>query len=208
MRRTCSWRVSERMAERVAGIRAWDPEEEQALVSAVGYDDARVAGVPVPLERDRVTVVVAYVELHEHDRLLSGFGIFICADLRTSLRRRGRSAEGEDVRAHAGVEKRDLERARALAPRWRTSWYIHGSVTVPSPDSSTSRPWASPGGRPSRRTAKRTVEPESGGSRTRLTSRAWKRYAIEPAGASSAAASSRTDHLPLSAHRGRNRDRF
>src|SRR4051794_31359689 len=38
--------------------------------------------------------------------------IFICADLRTSLRRRGRSAEGEDVRAHAGVEKRDLERAR------------------------------------------------------------------------------------------------
>src|SRR3990170_4842889 len=75
MRRKCSWRVPERMAERVAGIGARDPEDEQALVSAVSYDDPRVAGVPIPLERDRVTVVVACVEFHEHDWLLSGFAL-------------------------------------------------------------------------------------------------------------------------------------
>jgi hypothetical protein len=61
------------MAERVAGIGAWDADDEQALVSAISYDDPRVAGVPIPLERDRVTVVMAYVEFHEHDWLLSGF---------------------------------------------------------------------------------------------------------------------------------------
>src|SRR4051794_5158528 len=188
------------MAERVAGIGARDAEEEQALVSAISYDDPRVAGLAIPLERDRVTVVVAYVELHEHDWLLPRFNI--------------KSVGSENV-AHVVVvnhpkvktyarmpESRNvISNVRgALGPHWRTSWYIRGSVTVPAPDSSTSRPWASPGGRPSRRTAKRTGARESGGSRTRLTSRAWKRYVIEPAGASSAAASSRTDHSPLSAH--------
>jgi hypothetical protein len=63
------------MAERVAGIGAWDAEGEQALVSAISYDDPRVAGVPIPLERDGVTVVVACVDFHEHYWLLSGFGI-------------------------------------------------------------------------------------------------------------------------------------
>jgi hypothetical protein len=63
------------MAERVAGIGAWDAEDEQALVSAISYDDPRVAGVPIALERDGVTVVVACVEFHERDWLLSGFGI-------------------------------------------------------------------------------------------------------------------------------------
>src|SRR5688572_11690736 len=29
----------------------------------------------------------------------------------------------------------------AIAPRRRTSWYMRGSDTVPSPDSPTSRPW-------------------------------------------------------------------
>jgi hypothetical protein len=62
------------MAERVAGIGAWDAEDEHALVSAVSYDDPRVAGGPIPLERDRVTVVLACVEFNEHDWLLSGFG--------------------------------------------------------------------------------------------------------------------------------------
>jgi hypothetical protein len=57
------------MAERVAGIGAWDAEDEQALVSAISYDDPRVAGVPIPLERDCVTVVVACVEFREHDWL-------------------------------------------------------------------------------------------------------------------------------------------
>ena len=32
----------------------------------------------------------------------------------------------------------------AIAPCWRMSWYIRGSVSVPSPDSSRSRPWVSP----------------------------------------------------------------
>jgi hypothetical protein len=72
--RCCSRRVPERMAERVAGIGAWDAEDQQALVSAISYDDPRVARVPIPLERDRETSVLAYVEFHKHDWLLPGFG--------------------------------------------------------------------------------------------------------------------------------------
>jgi hypothetical protein len=71
--RTCSRRVPERMAERVAGGLPWDGEHEQARGAAVSYDDLRVVGVPVPLERDHITSVLACVELHEHDWLLSGF---------------------------------------------------------------------------------------------------------------------------------------
>ena len=59
------------MTEGVAGIGAWDAEDEQALVSAISYDNPRVAGVPIPLERDRVTVGMALVEFHEHEWLLS-----------------------------------------------------------------------------------------------------------------------------------------
>jgi hypothetical protein len=60
------------MAERVAGISAWDAEDEQALVSGISYHEPRFAGVPIPFERDCVTVVVACVEFHEHD-LASSF---------------------------------------------------------------------------------------------------------------------------------------
>src|SRR4051812_15361862 len=60
------------------------------------------------------------------------------------------------------------------------SWYIRGSSTVPSPDSSTSRPWSSAGRRPSRSTVKRTGTPAAGGVTTRLRSRARKRNVIEP----------------------------
>src|SRR5688500_14452038 len=69
-----SRRVPERMAERVAGIGPWHAEHEQALVSAIGDDDPRRAGGPIPLERDRETGVMARVEFREHDWLLPGFG--------------------------------------------------------------------------------------------------------------------------------------
>jgi hypothetical protein len=68
------------MAERVAGIGAWDAEDEQALVSAISYDDPRVARVPIPLERDHETSVLACVEFHKHDWLLPGFGHLIRKD--------------------------------------------------------------------------------------------------------------------------------
>src|SRR5215207_11472896 len=78
--RWCSRRVPERMAERVAGICARDAEDEQALISAISYDDPGVARVPIPLERDRETSVLACVEFHKHDWLLPGFGHLIRGD--------------------------------------------------------------------------------------------------------------------------------
>ena len=78
--RWCSRRVPERMAERVAGICAGDAEDEQALISAISYDDPGVARVPIPLERDRETSVLACVEFHKHDWLLPGFGHLIRGD--------------------------------------------------------------------------------------------------------------------------------
>jgi len=41
----------------------------------------------------------------------------------------------------------------------RINWYIRCSVTVPLPDSSTSTPWAAPGGCPSIRTRNFTDVP-------------------------------------------------
>jgi hypothetical protein len=65
------------MAERVAGIGARDAEDEQALVSAISYDDPRVDRVSIPLERDRETSVLACVEFHKRDWLIPGFGHLI-----------------------------------------------------------------------------------------------------------------------------------
>src|SRR5918992_3964177 len=70
-----SWRVPEGMAERVAGLLADDGEHEQARGPAVADDDLGLARIPVPLERDRVTSVVACVEFHKHAWLLSGSAV-------------------------------------------------------------------------------------------------------------------------------------
>jgi hypothetical protein len=51
-----------------------DAEDEQALMSAISYDDPGVARVRIPLERDRDSSVLACVEFHKHDWLLPGFG--------------------------------------------------------------------------------------------------------------------------------------
>src|SRR5215213_10131554 len=72
MRRKCSLRIPERMPERLTGVGAWDGEHEQALVADVCHDDLGLARVPIPLERDRGTSVLACVQFVEHDRLLSG----------------------------------------------------------------------------------------------------------------------------------------
>jgi hypothetical protein len=62
------------------GFAPWDAEDEQALISAISYDDPGVARVPIPLERDRETSVLACVEFHKHDWLLPGFGHLIRGD--------------------------------------------------------------------------------------------------------------------------------
>jgi hypothetical protein len=61
------------MAERVAGLGAWDKERELARSVALNYDYPSVAGIPIPFERDRESTVSARVEFHKHDWLLSGF---------------------------------------------------------------------------------------------------------------------------------------
>src|SRR3954471_5121554 len=61
------------MAEGVAGLGAWDGERELVRSLRLGYDDPRVAGVPIPFERDRESTVSARVEFHKHDWLLAGF---------------------------------------------------------------------------------------------------------------------------------------
>src|SRR3954469_9406625 len=81
MRRKCSLRIPEWMAERLTGVGAWDREHEQTLVADVCHDDLGLARVPIPLERDRVISVLACVQFDEHDRLLSGSG-GSCAGLR------------------------------------------------------------------------------------------------------------------------------
>src|SRR5688572_25486695 len=63
------------MAERVAGLLADDGEHEQARGPAVADDDLGLARIPVPLERDCVTSIVACVELHKHAWLLSGSAV-------------------------------------------------------------------------------------------------------------------------------------
>src|ERR671915_1003897 len=70
-----SRRVPEGMAERVAGLLADDGEHEQARGPAVADDDLGLARIPVPLERDRVTSIVACVELHKHAWVLSGSAV-------------------------------------------------------------------------------------------------------------------------------------
>src|SRR3954469_6001636 len=74
MRRKCSLRIPERMAERLTGVGAGDREYEQGLIADVCHDDLALARVPIPLERDRVISVLACVRFDEHDRLLSGSG--------------------------------------------------------------------------------------------------------------------------------------
>src|SRR3954451_19196045 len=54
------------MPERVAGVGACNGNHEQPLGLAVRDDDLRVVRVSVPLERDRVASVLAYVEFDEH----------------------------------------------------------------------------------------------------------------------------------------------
>src|SRR3954452_7194514 len=83
MRRKCSLRIPERMAERLTGVGAWDREHEQALVADVCHDDLCLARVPIPLERDGVISVLRCVQFDEHHRLLSGSGHRTCE---TSLR--------------------------------------------------------------------------------------------------------------------------
>ena len=113
-----------------------------------------------------------------------------------SLVRQGdrRLAEGEDVGPDARVEEADLEGAVdagvGLADELVEPWLVHRAGAR----SSTSPPCAAPGAAPSRRTSKRTAAPEAGGVRTRLRSRAPKRYVIDPPSASSTADSSSTAH--------------
>ena len=73
------------MPERVAALGARDEERESARVPAVGYDDLVLARVPLPLERDPVAGVLACVEFHKHDWLLSGFGRLSCESWETAL---------------------------------------------------------------------------------------------------------------------------
>jgi hypothetical protein len=54
------------MAERVAGVLAWDDEHEHAGVSDVSDDDLGLARVSVPPERDRVTGVVTCIQFDKH----------------------------------------------------------------------------------------------------------------------------------------------
>src|SRR4051794_3241962 len=54
------------MAERVAGVGAWNGNHGQPLGLAVSDDDLRAVRVSVPLERDRVAGVLACVEFDEH----------------------------------------------------------------------------------------------------------------------------------------------
>ena len=61
-----SWRVPERMAERVRSVHVGDPEHSLARSPGVVDDDLGLPGVAVPFERDRETVVVARVEFNEH----------------------------------------------------------------------------------------------------------------------------------------------
>jgi hypothetical protein len=61
------------MAERVAGLGAWNNERELVRSPALNYHDPRVAGIPIPFERDRESTVSASVEFHKHNGLLSGF---------------------------------------------------------------------------------------------------------------------------------------
>ena len=61
-----SWRVPERMAERVGGVDAGDAEHGLACGADVADDDLGLPSVAVPFERDRETVVVACVEFNEH----------------------------------------------------------------------------------------------------------------------------------------------
>jgi hypothetical protein len=59
------------MAERVAGICGRDAEDEQALISAISYDDAGVARVPIH-SSETVKPASWRVELHKRDWLLPG----------------------------------------------------------------------------------------------------------------------------------------
>src|SRR3954469_7089027 len=61
-----SRRVSEGIAERLAGALAGHGDHEHARGSVVSDDDLRLVRVVVPFERDRVTSIVACVEFYEH----------------------------------------------------------------------------------------------------------------------------------------------
>ena len=74
----------------------------------------------------------------------------------------------------AGVEKVISKVRSVTGPSWRMV-KSRGSVTVPLPASSTSTPWAAPGGCPASETRNRTDVPRAGGPMTRCRSRAWNR---------------------------------
>src|SRR4051795_6269003 len=61
-----SRRVSEGMAERLAGALAGHGEHEHARGSVVSDNDLRLVRVVVPFQGDRVTSIVACVEFYEH----------------------------------------------------------------------------------------------------------------------------------------------
>src|SRR4051812_6035768 len=63
------------MPERFAGVLAGHGEHVNARGPPVCDDDLGLARIAVPLERDRVTSIVACVELHKHAGLLAGFGV-------------------------------------------------------------------------------------------------------------------------------------
>jgi hypothetical protein len=54
------------MAERVGGVSAWNAEHGVARRPDVVNDDLGLSRVTVPLERDRETVILAFVEFNEH----------------------------------------------------------------------------------------------------------------------------------------------
>src|SRR3954465_6988549 len=112
MRRKCSLRIPERMAERLTGVRAWDREHEQALVADVCHDDLALARVPIPLERDRVISVLACVRFDEHDRLLSGSGHRSCETSIRGINGSGCAAGPPAASAFAGLVMSRMPRPR------------------------------------------------------------------------------------------------
>src|SRR3954469_13886302 len=103
MRRKCSLRIPERMAERLTGVGAGDREYEQGLIADVCHDDLGLARVPIPLERDRVISVLACVRFDEHDRLLSGSGHRTCETSVRGINGSGCAAGRPAASAFAGL---------------------------------------------------------------------------------------------------------
>lgn len=67
-----SWRVPERVPERIGGVDARDPDHGLSRGLGVVDDYLSLSRVAVPLERDRESVGVAGIDFNEHSRDLSG----------------------------------------------------------------------------------------------------------------------------------------